>query len=96
MATIKVAPSGAIEAVYVDGLDITKHVLGEPFPKVVKTSGDASGIYALDLRLALERPREAGNPKLVPVDTADVRELCEPSTSTAAVPRAMCEEFGDE
>lgn len=78
MATIKVAPSGAIEAVYIDGLDITNHILANPAPSIVAT-GDGSGdIWALDLRIALERPRKASKPTCERVGT-DIRALREES-----------------
>lgn len=77
MATIKVAPSGAIEAVYIDGLDITNHILAEPAPSIVATGNGAGDIWALDLRIALERPRHAHKPRFERVGAADVRDLCE-------------------
>lgn len=78
MATIKVAPSGAIEAVYIDGVDITMHIVAVPLPTVVKTAEDETGIYALDLRLILERPPMAPRPLSVRA-TDRPRLLCEPS-----------------
>ncbi|GEB17218.1 hypothetical protein GUY44_11920 [Pimelobacter simplex] len=79
MATIKVAPSGAIEAVYIDGLDITSHILASPAPVITATGDDPGGIWALDLRIALERPRKAAKPKVERVGTMDVRAICEES-----------------
>ena len=86
MATIKVAPSGAIESISVDGVDVTPHVLADPPPRVVSTGG-RHGIFAVDVRLVLERPRKAAPPK--PVDTTEGTDAV---LEAPERPRRLCEE----
>lgn len=54
MAVVQVGMDGKVEAVYIDGIDITGHVLAEPVPTIIPGDGP-DGVYAIDLRLVLGR-----------------------------------------